>query len=130
MSSVQDECASAPCVFGAACAESSTNAAVAQDVYNCTCAAGWEVPQLDCRVAASECASAPCLNGGTCFEKLVDDYTCDCVDGWAGPTCGAAVQLCWYWEQDCDPHAQCTHTGPSHAPTSPYKPNLRHARHS
>eukprot|EP01047_Picozoa_sp_COSAG01_P021531 COSAG01_NODE_1252_length_11052_cov_503.195380_1_plen_93_part_10 len=36
-----DECASAPCVNGATCIESSSDSSVSLSTYRCTCAAGF-----------------------------------------------------------------------------------------
>ena len=33
-----------------------------------------------------ECESDPCLNGGTCTD-VINEYTCDCADGWEGVNC-------------------------------------------
>ena len=33
------------------------------------------------------CASTPCLNGGTCTDG-VNTFTCECVTGYTGTTCG------------------------------------------
>ena len=34
-----------------------------------------------------ECISNPCMNGATCSDG-VNEYTCTCVDGYAGTMCG------------------------------------------
>ena len=33
-----------------------------------------------------DCASQPCQNGATCIDA-VNDYTCNCVDGYTGKNC-------------------------------------------
>ena len=33
-----------------------------------------------------DCNPNPCENGGTCTE-WVNDYTCDCIEGWQGENC-------------------------------------------
>ena len=33
-----------------------------------------------------DCVGQPCENGGTCIDA-VNDYTCNCVDGYAGKNC-------------------------------------------
>lgn len=34
----------------------------------------------------NECGGKPCQNGGECVD-LLNDFYCDCVDGWKGKTC-------------------------------------------
>ena len=33
-----------------------------------------------------ECISQPCQSNGTCVDEI-DDYTCECVDGFRGKNC-------------------------------------------
>ena len=33
-----------------------------------------------------DCNQNPCENGGTCTDG-VNDYTCDCIEGWQGVNC-------------------------------------------
>ena len=40
----------------------------------------------DCVSDINECASNPCNNGGSCSD-LVNGYTCECVEGYAGLDC-------------------------------------------
>ncbi|KAK2139032.1 hypothetical protein LSH36_2109g00005, partial [Paralvinella palmiformis] len=40
-----------------------------------------------------ECSPNPCLNGAYCRE-LVNDFECNCTDGYIGKTCGTDVDLC------------------------------------
>jgi Notch-like protein len=40
-----------------------------------------------------ECASEPCLFGAPCSDG-VSGYTCECLAGYAGPTCGVDVDDC------------------------------------
>ena len=39
----------------------------------------------------NECDSNPCMNGATC-NNLVNMYTCDCVDGYAGDDCSTGIR--------------------------------------
>ena len=91
-----DECLSAPCYNGEACAESSTDPALAPNEYRCTCATGWASPNLGCTVNIDECASDPCQNGAECYDGL-DEFACNCIDGFAGDVCDEDVDVCWYW---------------------------------
>lgn len=34
----------------------------------------------------NECSRKPCQNGGACVD-LLNDFYCDCVDGWKGRSC-------------------------------------------
>ena len=38
-------------------------------------------------VDIDDCAGQPCQNGATCIDA-VNDYTCNCVDGYTGKNCG------------------------------------------
>lgn len=41
------------------------------------------------------CDEDPCENGGVCVVISADgDSTCDCQDGWTGPTCGVSAGVC------------------------------------
>ncbi len=42
-------------------------------------------------VDINECVSNPCRNGGTCVDG-VNQYTCDCPDGFLGSTCQTGNQ--------------------------------------
>ena len=37
-------------------------------------------------VDIDDCADQPCQNGGTCIDS-VNDYSCNCVDGYSGKDC-------------------------------------------
>ena len=39
---------------------------------------------------SDDCMPNPCENGGTCCD-LVDDYRCECADGYSGSTCGDEI---------------------------------------
>eukprot|EP01043_Picozoa_sp_COSAG02_P064986 COSAG02_NODE_9667_length_2148_cov_1.176184_2_plen_437_part_01 len=92
-----NECDSNPCVNSAACVESTTDASVVHDAYQCSCNEGYSngmcnynfIGQYatDCTVADSrqvielsgncdidldECVSTPCQNGAKCVESTVD----------------------------------------------------------
>jgi hypothetical protein len=112
-----DECASAPCVNGATCIESSSDSSVSLSTYRCTCAAGFAngvcnyayLPQYssecnvlesssggggNCDIDVNECISSPCVNGGSCNESSVRSsipaaaYSCTCAPGYANGRCG------------------------------------------
>ena len=92
-----DECASAPCLNGAACTDSSVDVAVSTHAYRCTCTDGFAngVFEYDfiaefsteCDVRESsmstelsgncdndvdECLSSPCQNGATCAQSTTN----------------------------------------------------------
>ena len=92
-----DECASAPCQNGAACADSTTtNSSIATGGYRCTCVDGFASGSCDyspivaayasdcnlsvssdaevfgdgnCAIDVDECISSPCQNGAGCKES-------------------------------------------------------------
>ena len=42
-----------------------------------------------------DCASEPCQNGGECSSSLLGSgYTCQCTDGFDGPTCDRDINEC------------------------------------
>lgn len=79
-----NECASAPCLNGATCADGINS-------FSCVCPAGWSGGL--CQTNINECASAPCLNGGSCADGL-NGFTCTCTPGWSGFTCQTNVNEC------------------------------------
>ena len=43
-----------------------------------------------------DCAVQPCLNGGTCIDA-VNDYSCNCVDGYTGKNCSVGKNsVCFF----------------------------------
>ena len=45
-----------------------------------------------------DCASHPCENGATCIDA-VNDYTCNCVDGYTGRNCSIGKnRVCLFLE--------------------------------
>ena len=90
-----NECDSSPCVNGAACDDSTTDAAISLHAYRCTCTAGYAngwceydfIAQYDaecavaesslssthsgnCDVDVDECSSMPCVHGSACDDSL------------------------------------------------------------
>ena len=61
------ECASAPCLNGATCTESTDGTGIAAHAYSCACTAGWEGE--NCQIDTDECASLPCQNAAECTES-------------------------------------------------------------
>ena len=127
-----DECASSPCVNGATCTDSITDASIPNNHYRCTCAAGFtdgvclysyiSEYTAECTVSTSlfsvaysgncdidvdECASAPCANGATCHDSLDDAsipvHTYQCVC-----LSGFANGACGYTDYISEYTAQCT----------------------
>ncbi|CAG03764.1 unnamed protein product, partial [Tetraodon nigroviridis] len=97
-----NDCASSPCRNGGTCIDGI-------NAFQCVCPGGWEGPLCDAgrqplrlakccgRANASpltrfhlpdvnECSRKPCQNGGACVD-LLNDFYCDCVDGWKGRSC-------------------------------------------
>ena len=40
-----------------------------------------------------ECLSHPCMNNGQCVDGI-DDFTCQCRDGWTGDLCDEDIDEC------------------------------------
>jgi hypothetical protein len=101
-----DECSSSPCVNGATCSESTTDAdSVPTGAYSCSCVDGYAngvcnytniveqyVAECDvkystqsdtfsgnCNMDVDECASRACLHNSTCHD-YISDYSCDCLE--------------------------------------------------
>ncbi|KAK2140489.1 hypothetical protein LSH36_1340g00027 [Paralvinella palmiformis] len=93
-----DECASSPCQKGGTCYDGINK-------FTCICTNGYEGDTCntgDIWIAESvgvfkyfdpilsdidECSPNPCLNGAYCSE-LVNDFECNCTNGYAGKTSG------------------------------------------
>eukprot|EP00329_Picozoa_sp_Boothbay-MS584-11_P001434 20021_1 len=105
-----NECSSDPCLNGAVCKESSTDASVAVDAFRCNCKPGWANGMCAtgflqpykstcfkdgalCDMDIDECGSNPCKNPATCTESItnstisIDAYSCSCPIGWANGVC-------------------------------------------
>ena len=41
----------------------------------------------------NECNSQPCLHGGQCING-VNQFMCNCTDGWSGSICQNKTELC------------------------------------
>ena len=127
-----DECASSPCVNGATCDDSITDATIPNNHYRCTCAAGFAdgvcgytyiseytaectvstslanvAFSANCDIDVDECASAPCANGATCHDSADDAsipvHTYQCVC-----LSGFANGACGYTDYLSEYTAQCT----------------------
>ncbi|XP_049630080.1 protein crumbs homolog 2 [Suncus etruscus] len=77
-----DDCLSGPCLHGGTCKD-----AVAG--YHCWCPEDWG--GQNCSVQLTGCQGQPCPPATTCtptFESEVHGYTCHCLPGTHGPSCG------------------------------------------
>lgn len=75
-----DPCNDNPCQYGGTCARINSTA------FSCVCPI--EFGGDRCQDDVDECAAPQnaCLNGGTCVNA-VGNYSCQCGNNWAGPTC-------------------------------------------
>ncbi len=71
-------CLSDPCVCGAC---------IPGTEYQCSCPPGFNGTR--CEFAPNACDSNPCQNGGNCTSTC-NVFSCGCVNGYTGPTCGSA----------------------------------------
>lgn len=107
-----NDCVSSPCRNGGTCIDG-------VNTFQCFCPDGWEgklcdlsecihtiTPLLDCPSTSwltlavlsslldvNECSRNPCKNGGRC-QDLVNDFYCECADGWKGKTCHSRESQC------------------------------------
>eukprot|EP01050_Picozoa_sp_SAG11_P006463 SAG11_NODE_502_length_8891_cov_4.603731_3_plen_254_part_00 len=108
-----DECATAPCLNGATCVESSVDPEIGMALFQCQCAAGYANGMCDtafedyqnlcnvetfgtCNIDIDECASEPCENSATCSESSFDPHGAGRIYTHAVPvvtTVGAATGL-------------------------------------
>ena len=44
----------------------------------------------------NDCHPDPCLNGGLCIDD-VDSFTCQCAQGYEGPTCEMSMYYLTTW---------------------------------
>ncbi|CAM9648028.1 unnamed protein product [Lampetra planeri] len=94
-----DECASAPCLHQAACANRPGGG------YSCECLPGYTGARCD--IYADECASAPCRNG-RCLDSSTS-FRCFCAPpGYTGTACQTDVDVCAEGSELHSP-AHCEH---------------------
>uniref|UniRef100_A0A8C9SXT2 Delta-like protein n=1 Tax=Scleropages formosus TaxID=113540 RepID=A0A8C9SXT2_SCLFO len=98
-----NDCESNPCRNGGTCIDRVS-------VYQCICSDGWEgvhceTSELSCALKRSnvlllpfpllsdinDCSVNPCQNEGSCRD-LVNDFYCECTNGWKGKTCHSSNQ--------------------------------------
>ncbi|XP_063678844.1 uncharacterized protein LOC134814630 [Bolinopsis microptera] len=101
------------------CDEMATDCDNTQGSYECTCPSGYfgsgKMREGGC-IEIADCSSDPCYNG-QCVDLNIG-YTCECEEGWTGPTCGTRATG-WCSKQPCRNGARCEeHQGLS---TGPYR---------
>jgi len=74
--------------------------------YACACNQGWTGDGLAC-VDANDCEFSPCAHGGTCVDCGTLCFTCECVTGWRGTTCGSDWNECTMGIHSCNDEATC-----------------------
>ncbi|EFO27466.1 hypothetical protein LOAG_01014 [Loa loa] len=91
-------CDVAHCFNGGKCVERNS----AGD-YDCLCPLGFT--GRHCEVNSNECAQLnPCMNGGRCIDE-VNNYKCQCLDGYSGTLCQDSVSPCL--NEPCMNGGQC-----------------------
>ncbi|CAF0904049.1 unnamed protein product, partial [Adineta ricciae] len=63
-------------------------------VANCTCPSGYSGLRCDTQLSNGACGSCPCLYGQCRTIDTLDDYVCDCYQGYTGKQCDISVDLC------------------------------------
>lgn len=109
-----NDCVGSPCRNGGTCIDGVNS-------FQCFCPDGWEgklcdlsacklhhhhpsqlsppTPFVSCSLCfplcldVNECSRNPCKNGGHC-QDLVNDFYCECADGWKGKTCHSRESQC------------------------------------
>ncbi|XP_071853924.1 uncharacterized protein [Apostichopus japonicus] len=87
----EDPCRPDPCQNEAICLDIPAN----QRPYLCVCLMGFF--GNECQLTRSVCENLPCRNGGTCNQFISDGirfFSCDCPDGYTGPTCEETDDPC------------------------------------
>merc|ERR1719267_423065 len=74
--------------------------------FECACNAGWTGDGITC-IDADDCEFSPCAHGGTCYDCGTLCFTCDCVMGWRGTTCGTDWNECIMGIHQCNDDATC-----------------------
>lgn len=74
--------------------------------FECSCNAGWTGDGIGC-VDADDCEFSPCAHGGTCYDCGTLCFSCDCVPGWRGATCGTDWDECRMGIHSCNNDATC-----------------------
>jgi len=77
--------------------------------FGCRCNLGWTGDGLTC-VDADDCEFSPCAHAGTCADCGTLCFSCDCVVGWRGTTCGTDWNECLMGIHRCDDAATCVNT--------------------
>jgi len=91
-----DPCVTDPCQNGGICTR------VNDTQYECGCPEGWSGPLCNF-TAGTPCETNICANGGTCNDHG-SFVTCDCKQGYYGPTCAEADCI----PNPCDNDGVCT----------------------
>jgi len=82
--------------------------------YGCRCNLGWTGDGLVC-VDANDCEFSPCSHGGTCVDCGTLCFSCNCVVGWRGTTCGTDWNECLMGIHRCHDDATCVNSPGSYA---------------
>ena len=72
--------------------------------FTCECDAGYSPVGSVC-VEDDGCESDPCENNATCHD-LTNTFSCTCVAGFTGPTCGTDIEDCTF--DPCKNGSTCT----------------------
>ena len=90
-----------PCKNGGQCVTMGDNTH-----YQCMCQKGWVGE--NCTQNEDNCSDNECQNGGTCVD-LINDYRCECPEGFAGKYCQLAPMVELYPQTSPCQQSDCKH---------------------
>ncbi|CAF2376052.1 unnamed protein product [Rotaria sp. Silwood2] len=82
-----------PCLNNSYCVRGNCNY-LSPGLANCTCPIGYSGLRCDTRLSSGACSSCPCLYGQCQTIDNLNDYTCNCYQGYTGKQCNISIDLC------------------------------------
>ncbi|CAF3578872.1 unnamed protein product [Adineta steineri] len=82
-----------PCLDSSYCIRGQCNY-LSPGLANCTCPYGYSGLRCDTKLSNDACSSCPCLYGQCRIDEKLNDYICDCYQGYIGRQCEISIDLC------------------------------------